>query len=347
METYSAADVTIAVLNYNGRHIIPDLFASIEQLAEPPGEVIMVDDGSTDGSPEWLEESYPKVRLVRFAKNSGAMLNMVRNRAMREAKKPLVFIIDNDVVLLPDSLQEALHGMNTLPDAAVCTTRAVYDDRPEIIYQDGQILHYIGASPNINREASIHEVDDTPRLSIGWGVQLINKELSAPLGWFNEGYPLGWGDDGEFNHKLNMAGRNCYHIPKSVVMHKRHGASKRYKAAVSNRWRFILEMYAPKTLLLIAPALFFYEIPLFLFLVMKKRPGDYFTGMAHMLRRLPSVIKQRKKIQAHRRVADRELIGCGDIFVYTDDMDSKVLLFGYAFLNRALSLYWKIIHRAL
>ena len=347
MGTYSAADVTIAVLNYNGREKIPDLFASLTQLAEPPGDVIMVDDGSTDGSPEWLIEHYPTARLIRFDRNSGGMLNVVRNRALQEAKTPLVFIVDNDVVLLSDFLQEALDGINTLPDAAVCMTRAVYEDRPETIYQDGQILHYIGASPNINREASIHEIDDKPRLSIGWGVQLINKELCAPLGWFNEAYPMGWGDDGEFNHKLNMAGLNCYHIPRSVVAHKRHSASKRYKGTVSNRWRFILEMYSVKTLVLIAPALLFYEIPLFMFLAMKKRPGDYFSGMAHMLVRLPDIIQARKSIQSHRRVSDRELMGCGNIFVYTDDMNSKALQLGYIFLNKILSLYWKMIHRML
>ncbi|WP_028580365.1 glycosyltransferase family 2 protein [Desulfogranum japonicum] len=347
MEHFSAADVTIAVINYNGRTKIPDLFESILNLVEPPGEVIMVDDGSNDGSPDWVEAHWPDVRVIRFTENSGGMLNIVRNRALREARKPLVLIVDNDVVLLPDCLREALHGLNTLPDAAVCMTRAVYDDRPDIIYQDGQMLHYIGASPNINREASIQEVDAEPRLSIGWGVQLINTKRCEPLGWFNEAYPMGWGDDGEFNHKLNMAGLNCYHIPKSVVIHKRHSASKRYMGSVSNRWRFLLEMYSVKTLVLISPALIFYEIPLFLFLVMKKRPGDYFRGMWHMTTRLPGILRERKKIQFHRRVADRELMGCGDIFVYTDDMSSKILQLGYNFLNKALFFYWRIIRKAL
>lgn len=347
MQQFTAADVTIAVLNYNGRKIIPDLFASIGRLKEPPGEVIMVDDGSSDGSPEWLVEAHPEVRLVRFEKNSGGMLNVVRNRALGEAKKPLVLIVDNDVSLLPDTVEEGVKAMNSLPGAVVCTTRAVYDDNPEMIYQDGQILHYVGASPNINRNASIKEVDAEPRISIGWGVQLINKELTKEVGWFNEGYRLGWGDDGEFNHKLNMAGLNCYHVPRSVVLHKRHGASQRYQQAVSNRWRFILEMYAPKTLVLVAPAFAFYEVPLFLFLAMKKRPGDYFAGMLAVLRQLPDILSNRNKIQARRKRPDRELMGCGDIFVYTDDMSSKVLLFGYAFLNKALLFYWKIIGKAL
>ena len=347
MSNFTASDVTIAVLNYNGRDKIPDLFASITRLEHAPGEVIMVDDGSNDGSPQWVKEQHPEVRIVAFSENSGGMLNVVRNKALQESKTDLVFIVDNDVVLTTQCIEEAVLAMNTLPGATVCMTRAVYEEKPDIIYQDGQILHYIGASPNINRDQPISAVDKEPRLSIGWGVQLINKTKTADFGWFNEGYMLGWGDDGEFNHKLNMAGRNCYHVPSSVVLHKRHSASKRYVSAVRNRWRFLLEMYQLRTLLLITPALLFYELPLFGFLLMQKRPADYFKGMATVVGQLPDIFKQRKKIQAKRVVPDRDLIGCGDIFVYSDEMSSPVLRAGYKFLNNALSFYWRIIRNAL
>jgi len=344
---FTAADVTVAVLNYNGGNKFADLFASIYELEHLPKEVIMVDDGSTDNSIEWVREHYPQVRIEAFAKNSGGMLNVVRNRAMQEAATELVFIVDNDVILTPRCLDELIEGMNTLPDAAVCTTRAVVEGDIDTIYQDGQLLHYIGASPNINRGKRISEVDDLPRLSIGWGVQLINKTKTALFGWFNEGYALGWGDDGEFNHKLNMAGLNCYHIPKSVVIHKRHSASKRYTEAVANRWRFLLEMYQLRTLLFIAPALLFYEFPLFGFLVLQKRPMDYFKGMGRVFIQLPDILKKRNQIQKERKVNDRELISCGDIFVYSDEMNSTLLRTGYSFLNRALCFYWQLIRKTL
>ncbi len=347
MTTFSTADVTVAVLNYNGRDIIPDLFASIRKLEAPPGAVIMVDDGSTDGSRQWVTEHYPEVRIASFTHNSGGMLNVVRNRALQEAQTPLVFLVDNDVVLTPDCVEKAVEAMNTLPEAVACMTRAVYEQRENIIYQDGQILHYVGASPNLNRDRDVADVDKKPRLSIGWGSQLINKEKTAELGWFNEDYYMGWGDDGEFNHKLNMAGRLCYHVPASVVIHKRHTPSKRYAATVSNRWRFLLEMYKVRTLLLITPALLFYEGALFFFLLLQRRPLDYLKGMATVLRQLPSILKQRKFIQSHRKKSDRQLMGAGDIFIYSDEMDSALLQYGYKLLNKTLSWYWKIVHNAI
>jgi hypothetical protein len=111
--------------------------------------------------------------------------------------------------------------MNERPRAAACMTRTVYWHDQDRIYQDGQTLHYVGASPGTNRERLVREVDTEPRLSIGWGVQLIDREAAREVGFFNPAYPMGWGDDGELNHKLHLYGYECYHVPKSVVLHKR------------------------------------------------------------------------------------------------------------------------------
>jgi len=343
---FTTSDVTIAVLNYNGMSKIPDLFDSLKTLKQPAAEILFVDDGSTDSSTTWVGVTYPEVRIITLPENTG-ILNHVRNKALGAAKTDLVLIVDNDVMLLPDTIEEALTGLNELPDAVVCLTRAVYEGQTDKIYQDGQILHYVGASPNLNRDKLICEVDREPRLSIGWGVQLINRVKTEQVGWFNENYFLGWGDDGEFNHKLNMAGLKCYHIPASVVVHKRHQSSKRYFSAVTNRWRFLLEMYAFKTLILTAPALLLYEVFLILFLIMKGSIKEYFKGMSHCFKNISSILHERKKIQQRRVVPDRDIIGCGEIFVYTDEFTSPVIVVGYKIMNMLFSVYWKVISKIL
>lgn len=341
---FCAADVTVAVMNYNGADKLPALFESIHSLARAPGAVMIVDDGSTDGGAEAIRQRHPDVRIAGMGGNTG-ILNRVRNRAFAEAATALVFIIDNDVVLKPDTLEQLLQVMNERPRAAACMTRAVYWHDPERIYQDGQTLHYVGASPGTNRERLIHEVDDQPRLSIGWGVQLINKEAARAVGFFNDKYLLGWGDDGELNHKLHLYGYECYHVPNAVVYHKRDTSSKRYQAATQNRLRFIVEMYQLRTILLALPAFMLYEFSLMSFLVMKGAWRDYLRGWRTFLGDFPGVLQARKRIQSFRRVPDRELMGAGDIFIYSDEISNKVLEHGYRFLNAVLSGYWLLIRR--
>lgn len=340
----TARDVTVAVMNYNGADKLPALFESIRSLTETPAAVMIVDDGSTDGAAEAIHEEFPEVALLHMGRNTG-ILNRLRNRAFEEADTRLVFIIDNDVVLRPDTLQELLHVMNEYPKAGACMTRAVYWHDPDIIYQDGQTLHYVGASPGTHRGQSVREVDDKPRLSIGWGVQLIDKEAARAVGFFNDKYLLGWGDDGELNHKLHLYGYKCYQVPKSIVLHKRDESSKRYQAAVQNRLRFILEMYQLRTILLSLPALLLYELSLLGFLGMKGALGDYFRGWKVFLSELPDVLRNRRRIQGFRRVPDRALLGAGDIFIYSDELGSRILALGYRCLNGVLNGYWRLIQR--
>lgn len=340
----AAADVTVAVMNYNGADKLPALFESIRSLAASPGAVMIVDDGSTDGGAEAIQRQYPDVRVVDMGGNTG-ILNRVRNRAFDEATTKLVFIVDNDVVLRPDTLGELLKVMNEHPRAAACMTRAVYWHDPDRIYQDGQTLHYVGASPGTNRERRVEEVDDEPRLSIGWGVQLINKEAAREVGFYNEQYLLGWGDDGELNHKLHLRGYECYHVPKSVVVHKRDESSKRYRAATQNRLRFILEMYQLRTILLSLPAFALYELSLASFLVMKGAWRDYLRGWRTVLGDLPGILRVRKRIQSSRQVPDRELMGAGDIFIYSDEISNGLLMHGYRLMNAVLNGYWRLVSR--
>ncbi|MDZ7841469.1 MAG: glycosyltransferase [Gammaproteobacteria bacterium] len=341
---FSTADVTLAVMNYNGADRLPALFESIQSLNAAPAAVMIVDDGSTDGGAEAIREQYPGVRIESMGRNTG-LLNRVRNRAFETADTPLVFIVDNDVVLKPDTLDQLLHVMNERPRAAACITRTVYWHDQDRIYQDGQTLHYVGASPGTNRERLVQELDTEPRLSIGWGVQLIDREAAREVGFFNPAYPMGWGDDGEFNHKLHLYGYECYHVPKSVVLHKRESGSKRYQGTIQNRLRFILEMYQLRTIMLSLPAFFLYELSLVSFLAMKGAAGDYFRGWLTFLRETPDIMKVRRRIQSSRKVPDRELMGAGDIFVYSDEMTSKLLVHGYRVLNLLLNGYWRLIVR--
>ena len=67
--------------------------------------------------------------------------------------------------------------------------------------------------------------------------------------------------------------------------------------------------------------------------------------MARVASHLGSILRQRKKIQALRKVPDRELMGSGDIFVYSDDMSSSILTMGYSFINSFLNGYWHLIKK--
>lgn len=343
---FNAGDVCVAVMNYNGLERLRVVLSSLRELVSPPGEIVVCDDGSTDGSVDYVEKEWPDVVVHAFPDNRG-ILNRLRNRALDGTRLPLVFFVDNDVVLKTDTLEELIRVFNERPEAAACITRAVFWDEPGKIYQDGQTLHYVGSSPNSYRGQRVDEVSNEPRKSIGWGVQMVDRRSMEEIGGCNEAYPIGWGDDGEFNYRLNLAGFVCFQVPRAVVYHKRDEGSARYYAAVRNRLRWLLEMYQWRTLVLTAPAMVLYEISLVGFLLMKGELGSYFRGWVYFFGNLKSILRTRSSIQKTRLLPDRELMGAGDLFTYDDYLDSKVLRIGLNFLNGSLNLYWKLIKKLL
>lgn len=342
-----ASNVTIVVSNYNGVNILRSCFESILGLNAAPAEIVMIDDGSTDGSVALVRQHFPQVRVLELGSNSGGILNKVRNRALAEARTDFVFLVDHDVTLKPDCLDELLRGLQTLPDAAVCLPRTLYERDPTMIYQDGQVLHYAGTSLARNRNFPLANADNSPRITIGWGVQLIDRHQAADVGNFSEGYVIGWGDDAEFNHRMNLTRRFCYHIPSAVVYHKRVAGAKRYYAAVRNRWRFLFEFYQMRTLILCAPALLVYEASVVLFILKKRAFRQYVDALTFVMANMGEIRRVRRNVQSTRRVKDRDLMTSGHIFVSAEYVDSRLLAFGYTIMNAFLNGYWAIVRWAL
>jgi GT2 family glycosyltransferase len=336
--------VTVAILNYNGRGDIADAIRSVEKSTHSPAEILVVDDGSTDGSVCLIREHFPKVRVVEMGRNT-KMLNQVRNRALREAQTRLVFLMDHDVVLEPSCLSQLMSHMQALPDAAVLTTRALFQHDPSRIYVDAQRMHFLCNSVALNRDARLPSADEHPQLSFGWGTQLIDKTKATVVGFFDEEYVMGWGDDGEFHYKIHLSGLACYSVPRAVVYHKRDAGADRIYGSIRNRWFLIIEAYALRTILILGPALLLYEVVLFAFLCLRGQAIEYLRGMRDTLHHFHSLRIKRSKVQRLRAKLDGDLLVGGPIYIRGSFVQKPYLRLGMGLLNRLFEGYWMLCRR--
>jgi GT2 family glycosyltransferase len=335
--------ITVAIPNYNGRRDIADAIRSAQNSTYLPAQILVVDDGSTDGSVSFIRENFPDIRVIELGHNSGGMLNRVRNRALHEAKTRLVFLMDHDIVLEPSCLSVLLSQMRALPDAAVLTTRALFAHDRQRIYVDAQSLHFLCNTVASNRDGYVGESDGKPKPSIGWGTQLIDKDKAAIIGFFDEDYGMGWGDDGEFHHKIRLAGFGCYSVPNAVVYHKRVEGANRVSGTVRNRWYIITETYSLKTLVLLAPALLLYEAALFSFLCLKGQRRQYLRSMREVCRRIPHLLKKRSGLQKSRQISDRDLLVGGPIYIRENLVEKAYLRISMVVLNGIFEGYWRLV----
>ncbi len=95
-------EISIAILNYNGKEHLEAYLPSVIQACPDHGQVVVIDNGSDDDSLEFLEEWYPDVRIIPFENNFGFAEGY--NKGMAEIKSPYVLLLNSDVKLKEDSL---------------------------------------------------------------------------------------------------------------------------------------------------------------------------------------------------------------------------------------------------
>ncbi len=129
---------SVVIPTYNRMNVLPRAVASVMAQDEPAFELIIVDDGSTDGTREWLATlTDPRIRVVLSTRNSG--VSAARNSGLAAARAPVVSFLDSDDAYRPQRLSRTLAVMTNEPDV-VCTLsssiKQVWDEVHESIMPD-------------------------------------------------------------------------------------------------------------------------------------------------------------------------------------------------------------------
>src|SRR5258708_32985168 len=137
-----AEPVTVVVPAWNGERWLPGLFASLAAQMQPPAEVIVVDNGPSDETLEWLAREAPHVRVLAQGRNTG--FAVAANRGLLAARTDLVALVNTDVELAPDWIELMAARLETDPGFAAVACQmgrlgnpGVLDDRGDVLRRDG------------------------------------------------------------------------------------------------------------------------------------------------------------------------------------------------------------------
>lgn len=343
--------VTVVIVNYNGLQYLKDEIDSIKASDYPNVSIMLADDCSTDDSVQFVKKNYPDVKILQMDRNERLygrypLANRVRNAALEQIEDRLVFLLDNDVTLAVDCISKLVEMFEKYPDCAVCTPRVMYSDEPDTIYADGAMLHYVGTSIVRNRDRKLFSEPEPPKYSLGCGIQMLDRHLAKKVDYTDANFIIGWGDDGEFHHRMNIAGFRCYNVPQAMIYHPRKDAPFATAAHVKNRWWILFTSFSSRTLFWSFPALFVYEFFLFFFVLMKGEMRPYWHSVHDLFKNFKVIMKKRKKTQAMRVVPDRELIVSGDVFAASKHVGQNFLLkFSLNALNKYFDFHWFLIKK--
>jgi GT2 family glycosyltransferase/glycosyltransferase involved in cell wall biosynthesis len=239
-------NVSVIVLNYNGKHFLDPCLESLGEQTYPSAqfEIVLVDNGSTDGSIEHVKDKWPQVRILQLDRNLGFAGGI--NAGVEHAKGEYVALINNDARAHPDWLRNGLAGFHKSLDVAMVASKILTLDGKTIDFAGGALSFYgHGFKIGVNEpdEGQYNRPGDTLFAS-GCGL-FIPRDLFLEIGGFDPDY-FAFFEDVDLGWRLWLLGHRVLYEPSSVVYHRHHGTAEGLGA---ERERFLLERNALATIL--------------------------------------------------------------------------------------------------
>lgn len=227
----------VVIVNWNGRRLLDACLDAVSAQTMRADLIVVVDNGSTDGSVEHLRERWPAVRIVSLDRNVGiAAGNNAGIRAASEAGARFVLLLNNDADMRPPALGE-------LHTALAAGGEGTWAAAPKILYRSepGRIWSAGGAFEwwrGLSRDRGTDEPDrgqyDEPA-DIDYAntcCLLVRVEAFDRIGLMDEAYFMYY-DDSDFSARIRRAGGRIRYVPSAEVLHDVQ-ATARVAAAAPN-----------------------------------------------------------------------------------------------------------------
>ena len=329
--------VSIIVINFNGVKFLQNCLDSVFAETEKPFEVVLVDNGSTDKSIEFIKKNFGnegKLRLIILPKNVGAA--KARNIGVQKSLGRYILILDNDTKIKKGWFDEIVSFIQKHPKLGLA--------QPKLLTMGTDRFNYAGdlISPFgflIERARGVKDYGQFDKVEKIFGLNIASaffrKEVFEKLGGFDEDYYLYW-EETDLAWRAWLAGYEVLFVPSVTVWHA-YGTKEKNELYYEHRKKFYQTTYLGsrnmittliknlelKNLIFILPTnISCWLIISFLFLIqLKIKKGvAIWKGILWNFLHLGEILRKRQKIQTTRTINDHQLFSMvGDkrnIFYY-------------------------------
>jgi GT2 family glycosyltransferase len=319
--------VSVVVVNYNGLAHLEECLGSLASQTYSPLEVIVVDNGSSDGSVESVRRRYPQVRWLLLGRNTGFAAG--NNRGFQIAAGSYVALLNNDAVAAHDWIETLVAAAERLSEFGMFASRILLRGAPGLVDKAGHLMYWDGQNKGRGSgEPDGAEFDQPAEIFFPDGcAALYRRALLDDIGGFDEMF-FAYGDDADLGIRARLRGWKAFYVPQSKVWHHHSGTAGVYspqKIFWVERNRLWLAMKSfPLWLLLVSPIFtanrFFWN---FAFAVAGRGAAGNFrkgyslpllartivSAYVDGLRQIGPIWRARRSIRQGRRLSDLEFFG--------------------------------------
>jgi GT2 family glycosyltransferase len=211
--------VAAVVLSYDGRHLLEFVLPSLAAQTLDDIHVIVVDNGSSDGTADYVRSTWPGVELVALSRNIGVTAAL--NVGLRAAEgHEFVALLYNDLELEPDCFAELTRALRDHPRAGSAGTKLLDYHQRDVIDGTGDFLRWTGTATRRGHGERDTGRYDAPEAVFGacGGAALYRAEAIADVGLLDEAF-FAFSEDVDWAFRAQLAGWDCRYVPSAVVYH--------------------------------------------------------------------------------------------------------------------------------
>lgn len=301
--------VSIVIVNWNGGRVTEACLDALRTQSMAPDEIVVVDNASTDGSPELIASVYPEVRLIRQGANSGFAAGT--NAGIRASSGELVVTLNNDTVPAPGWLSALVAPFATNARLGATMSTMLFAHAPDRIASAGLRVARSGVAIDDLLGYRFTARRTAPRRIFGpsAGAAAYRRALFDDVGHFDESFFM-YLEDVDLAWRARLRGWESLHVPLATVSHVysasagQGSALKSFHLARNHVWT-LRKNYPPALARRFAPEIARYELGALAWAVVTRDRASL-NGRAAGLRGA-WIAAARRSIQARRLVADTEL----------------------------------------
>ena len=288
--------LAVIVPNYNGKKFLKNCFESIKKQNNIL-EVVIIDNGSDDGSVEFIKEEYPEFTLIENKKNLG--FSKAVNQGIKVSSAEYCFLLNNDVELEIDCASKLLKCIEKDKNIfAVASKMVQFQDRDKLD-DVGDEYTVLGWTKKVGegRSSKLYS-HEREIFSACAGAALYRRCIFNTIGYFDENF-FAYMEDVDIGYRAKIYGFKSVYCSNAVVYHRvsatsgsRYNAFKIRLAARNNVYVPYKNMPWPQLLLNLLFLLIGFVIK-YLFFVSKGYGNDYLNGLKEGLNSLDKIEKIR------------------------------------------------------
>lgn len=300
--------VSVIVVNWNGRELLSECLESLRKQAYTRFSTILVDNGSTDGSVDFVGKKFPEVKIIALPENTG--FSVANNIAIRSVNNDYVALLNNDAVAHPLWLKNLVAGLESTPEAGFAASKILlYEDRGAID-RAGDSYTTAGTALLRGRGASAGDYDRREWVFGACAAAgLYRLRMLKEIGLFDEDFFLLY-EDVDLSFRAQLRNYRCLYVPDATAYHKASSSIVHdspisvYYSHRNLEWVYLKNMPARlirKTIILHM----IYNVAACLYFLGNGRIVEFVRAKRHALKGMKTVLQKRRSIQGNCAVDER------------------------------------------